>query len=658
MAQSQLFVIAAPRSGAGLFHESVISSKEFSNSELSTTSLIDIALSELGITPGNTHAISELGLSDAQRDLLKTKIESLAAEVSGNLVDYHPGFTLNVDFLAEVFPEAKFVFVSRAFNEAIASGIEAWQSAAFVTEPDLPNWWGTKWSFPLIPSWMSLIGEPINEIVARQFVELSNVALDSLNSLDRSRVGAIRFEDLLADPNGSIEKTLATLGIEWVGGLDRELPSSKASSAPGLNRELSGLAELAKTGVQINQEAFSLLLSNLNQLGIETDLYELPSSGGQSLSSATAGNSPKVKKQLSEGTAFVAHFTGALPELLTKARASIVFSAYNSGLVGTVRAEGNSIDTSYIRLPKPMGMALSNGKLAISTLDTISSFQQHNQLAGYAAEGLTPDAVFVPQNIVYTGHLAVHDMAYGTAPGYEGLWFINSAFSCLSVMDPNFSFVPKWRPSWISGLAFENRCHLNGLAMVDGAPRYVTSLSQADTPQGWRQDKGTTGLIVDITSNKVVASGLSMPHSPRWHKNKLYFLESGKGSLASVDHKTGEITTIATLPGFTRGLSFIGDYALVGLSQVRETAFKDLPVTSTKQERNCGIWVVDTRSGKTVATLKFDGVIQELFEVTVVENSSWPVFVDRIPQTASAFVLPNVAIKQLVKHKPNNQSAS
>jgi uncharacterized protein (TIGR03032 family) len=302
-----------------------------------------------------------------------------------------------------------------------------------------------------------------------------------------------------------------------------------------------------------------------------------------------------------------------------------------------------------------MGMALSEGRLAISTLDSILGFQMQNQLASRIKGSLNPDVVLVPQYTVHTGNLAVHDMAYGTAPGFEGLWFVNSAFSCLSLIHPDYSFVPKWRPKWISGLAFENRCHLNGLAMVDGAPKYVTALSQSDSPQGWREDKGTTGVIVDITTNRVVTSGLSMPHSPRWHKDKLYFLESGKGSLASVDHRSGEVSTIATLPGFTRGLAFIGDYALVGLSQVRDSAFKDLPVTSNKQERNCGIWIVDIRNGTTVGTLKFDGVIQELFEITIVENGRWPLFVDRIPESGTAFVLPESAqrdVAQARKSRP------
>jgi uncharacterized protein (TIGR03032 family) len=658
MASQQIFIVAAPRSGAGLFLELSCLAQDFSRTELSDTSLVEIAADELGIDVFASHSLLDLGLSAAEEQKLIAKLKSFYPASSGTSIDYHPSFAPNVGLLAKTFPEAKFVFVAREFAPAVASGIVAWQSGAFVTEPDLPTWWGTKWSYPLISDWADLIGEPINEIVARQFVDLALGSLSELrnlagsDALSSSRVVAVKHEQLLSKPEQTIIDSLAKLGITWKGTLPATLPKPKASSRAKGSLEASGIMELARTGIEANHQAFAKLREALVGVGLEefaSSVFEsgMPSLGANAQVAEPASKAPKITKQLSEGTPFVAHFSGALPELLAKAKASLIFSAYNSGLVGTVRAEGKSIDTSYIRLAKPMGMALSEGKLAISTMDSILSFNMQNQLASRISGEINPDAVFVPQSTVHTGHLAVHDMAYGTAPGFEGLWFINSAFSCLSLMHADYSFVPKWRPKWISGLAFENRCHLNGLAMVEGAPKYATSLSQADTRQGWREDKGTSGVIVDISTNRLVASGLSMPHSPRWHKNKLYFLESGKGSLASVDLKSGELTTIATLPGFTRGLSFIGDYALVGLSQVRESSFKDLPVTSTKQERNCGIWVVDTRSGKTVATLKFDGVIQELFEIKVVENSRWPIFIDRTPETSTAFVLPKAAIKDI-----------
>jgi uncharacterized protein (TIGR03032 family) len=651
MASQRIFIVATPRQGAGLFRELACVPDGFGSTALSKESLIDIVADSTGINDFISHQISDLNLNS---DQVASVVKAIQAKANSDLpvtVDYHTSFALNVDLLAKAFPEAKFIYFSRDAVASVASGIVAWQSGEFVTEPELPTWWGSKWSFPLIPSWLELVGEPINEIVAKQTAELGVIALAKLASIrssGKNNVAIAEFESLLAKPAETIEEVMGALGHSWASALPSKLPWSKTSKSKGANLDATGITELARTGILSHAESFEVLFRALGDLGITRTL---PAKDAVPKNSPTNKSTPKMRSQLSEGTPFVAHFTGALPELLFKAKASLVFSAYNSGLVGTVRAKGNSIDTSYINMPKPMGMALSDGKLAISTLDAIRGYRQHNQLARRFAGEQAPDTVFMAQHNVITGQLAVHDMAYGTAPGYEGLWFINSAFSCLSLMDPDFSFIPKWRPSWISSLAFENRCHLNGLAMVKGAPKYVTALSQSNEPQGWRADKGTTGVIVDITTNRIVTSGLSMPHSPRWHNNQLFFLESGKGSLSRVDHRSGEVTTIAILPGFTRGLAFIGHYALVGLSQVRESAFKDLPVTSNKQERNCGIWVVDTRSGQIVSTLKFEGVIQELFEVTVVEDTTWPVFLERTPEMGTAFVLPNEALKNLAQSR-------
>ena len=246
---------------------------------------------------------------------------------------------------------------------------------------------------------------------------------------------------------------------------------------------------------------------------------------------------------------------------------------------------------------------------------------------------------------MFTGDIAIHDMAYG-ADG--ALYFVNTRFSCLCRQDIDHSFTPIWRPAFVSGLAAEDCCHLNGLAVVDGVPRYVTVLAQTDTAQGWRELKGTSGAIIDVTDNRVVTSGLSMPHSPRWYDGRLWVLESGKGTLATVDIATGEVTTIATVPGFTRGLAFIGPYALIGLSQVRESVFASLPITQQAAERNCGVWLVDTRNGQTAGFLKFEGVVQEIFDVQVLP-ATWPSIIDPGELTQSAFVLPDEALKDVVQ---------
>jgi uncharacterized protein (TIGR03032 family) len=147
-----------------------------------------------------------------------------------------------------------------------------------------------------------------------------------------------------------------------------------------------------------------------------------------------------------------------------------------------------------------------------------------------------------------------------------------------------------------------DRCHLNGLGLRDGRPRYVTALGRSDSPGGWRNNKAAGGILMDLRGDRLICDGLSMPHSPRWYRERLWILESGKGTLATVDPESGGVTTVAQLPGFTRGLAFLGDVAFVGLSQVRETAvFAGLPLTRSHPVRHCGVWAVDIRNGQTLA---------------------------------------------------------
>jgi uncharacterized protein (TIGR03032 family) len=242
-----------------------------------------------------------------------------------------------------------------------------------------------------------------------------------------------------------------------------------------------------------------------------------------------------------------------------------------------------------------------------------------------------------------TGDVRVHDLAFSNGE----LWIVNTRFSCLSTLDGIHSFVPRWRPGFVSALAPEDRCHLNGLALVDGEVRYVSALGTSDTAGGWRQHKADGGVIVDVPTGEIAAAGLSMPHSPRWYRGKLWILESGHGSIATVDPATGAVETVAHLPGFTRGIAFAGRFAFIGLSQVREHLFGGLPLTEHLAERVCGVWVVDIEAGTIVGFLRFEGAVEEIYDVQIV-GARYPEMVEPGADLASdAFVLSDEALTQL-----------
>jgi uncharacterized protein (TIGR03032 family) len=270
-----------------------------------------------------------------------------------------------------------------------------------------------------------------------------------------------------------------------------------------------------------------------------------------------------------------------------------------------------------------MGLCASSNGLYMSSLYQIWRFENvlHD---GQQRDGF--DRLYLPQTGYTTGDLDVHDMAVDAD---QQLIFVNTLFSCLAVLSATHSFKPIWRPSFISKLAAEDRCHLNGLAMRDGRPLAVTAVARADVAAGWREQRAGGGILIDVASNDILLGGLSMPHSPRWHQGKLWLLNAGTGDFGYVDPASGRFESIAFCPGYMRGLSFHGDFALIGLSKARQAAsFHGLPLEANLAARHaqalCGIHVIDLRSGATVHWLHMEGVVDELYDVVALPGVRRP----------------------------------
>jgi uncharacterized protein (TIGR03032 family) len=232
------------------------------------------------------------------------------------------------------------------------------------------------------------------------------------------------------------------------------------------------------------------------------------------------------------------------------------------------------------------------------------------------------DALYVPVTGHTTGDLDIHDI-HENADGQP--IFVATRFNCLATLAERGSFRELWRPPFIDRLAAEDRCHLNGLAMKDGQPAYVTCLSRTNVFEGWREKRHDGGVILDVPTGEVVAEGLSMPHSPRFYRGTLWMLQAGTGEFGRIDLDTGQFEPLCFLPGFARGLAFIGDHAVIGLSRPRENrTFEGLKLNERLKAEGvgaqCAICVVNLRTGDIEHRLEIGGIVEEIYDVTLLPD--------------------------------------
>lgn len=306
---------------------------------------------------------------------------------------------------------------------------------------------------------------------------------------------------------------------------------------------------------------------------------------------------------------------------LSEQKASLAFSTYQAGKLFLIGLQPDGRLSVFERtFERCMGLAVYENSLYMANLYQLWRFNNVTP-AGQVVDGF--DRLYVPQVSWVTGDVDCHDIGIDI---HGRPVFVNTLFSCLATVDMESSFVPLWQPPFISKIAAEDRCHLNGLAMVNGKAKYVTAVSQTDVHEGWREHRNAGGIVMDTESNEIICDGLSMPHSPRWHQDKLWVLDSGNGQFGFVDMNRGKFMPVCFCPGYARGLSFTGHYAVIGLSKPRteNKTFQGLPLDAALGAKNvsarCGLMVVDLRSGDAVHSLGIEGIVQELYDVAVMPN--------------------------------------
>jgi uncharacterized protein (TIGR03032 family) len=317
-------------------------------------------------------------------------------------------------------------------------------------------------------------------------------------------------------------------------------------------------------------------------------------------------------------------FSRGFGDWLISHRVGLVCSAHQTGylLFVGVRADGKPVP-SAASFSFAMGLAASSQRIYLGTQKEI--WRLENILASDELANDMFDRFYAPRAAQLTGDINIHELG---VDGDGNVLFINTRYSCLATISDSRAFKPLWKPKFISRLAPEDRCHLNGLAMADGRARYVTACSTGDVLESWRNKQRDGGVLVDIETDAIVADGLSMPHSPRIWGDALYLLESGRGYLVRIDRQSGKREDVTFCPGFARGLAFVAHYAVVTISLRRRGNSGSLPLHETMAATGaalcCGLLVIDLRNGDIVQWLRLRGDVTELFDVGVIANIRCP----------------------------------
>ncbi|MEQ9466696.1 MAG: TIGR03032 family protein [Ekhidna sp.] len=335
-------------------------------------------------------------------------------------------------------------------------------------------------------------------------------------------------------------------------------------------------------------------------------------------SSAPLDNTQSIDQE----NPFVYQHTKSFAQILHALKSSLVLSTYQTGKVVMFSPKN---EQQLIQLPrnfrKPMGVASHDKHLAIACLNEIVlTHRSQNAAKSYPNKQNVYDAIYLPRSTHFTGTVDTHDISYGKG----GLWAVITQFSCIAQLDARFSFLPKWKPDFISELTPGDRCHLNGMTMKNGLPKYVTALGKSDKPGGWRDNKLKGGILMDVDTQEILLEGLAMPHSPRLVGDDIFYLQSADGELWKYHVPSKSNEKICDVPGFARGMSFYQNFLFIGLSKIREDSkdFGKMPIAS--KNPIAGVAIVNLRTRRVEGLLEYKNAVKELYDVHILPGIQRP----------------------------------
>jgi VCBS repeat-containing protein len=395
-----------------------------------------------------------------------------------------------------------------------------------------------------------------------------------------------------------------------------------AKEAEAYRKQADAAVDLGQLGSGIDASAFDEFV---RYVGFAPGQSEAEFEAGQSDDVITADEAIAAIEAATDALAAAQAYIDGTAQGDAK-KTDAVFLGASNGDKGTVAVAS---DGSVTYTPTARSYAdLANGA---STTDTFYVASK-NADGSFATEAVT---VTVTNN---AGTLGVSDLSAVETEGAKSVAAsaaAAAAAAAAAVLDARGVLVEKLVGEAVAGAradvledasatadseaASAQTAALQAAAVADGASAGSKG-SITIAPDGSLTYTATPSKYSDLASGEAVASGLSMPHSPRMHGGKLWLLNSGTGEFGFIEPDEGRFQAVAFCPGYLRGLSFHGDFALLGLSKARgDATFSGLELeaalASRGAEPQCGLYVIDLRNGDAVHWLRIEGVVEELYDV-------------------------------------------
>jgi len=293
-----IVILAAPRSGSSALFAALSAHPDLWSRYRESNRLLEGPF-DPRLTGATSNALTEDDLDDGTRSLLlrrffdtvgnlerlpivrslplrgrgRRRVSEAIAVVSRpfkrppiRIVEKSPKNTLRVPFMRTLFPDARFLHLTRDPRGNIASLYRAWQTPGRYKTYPLPpgyrivGYSGAAWSFVLQPGWERLDGRTLVEVCADQWRACNETCLEDLGKVEEAAVLRVRYEDLVAHPHDTLRRIAGWADLDPVPfeRFEAGLPVIQSATKPDPQKWLTMRQEIGSVIEQIQDVASAL----------------------------------------------------------------------------------------------------------------------------------------------------------------------------------------------------------------------------------------------------------------------------------------------------------------------------------------------------------------------------------------------------------------